>query len=333
MSAQLVNKVALVTGATRGVGKGVALQLALNGAKVYITGRTLSGPEQSLERTAAEIKQRGNGSSGQCIPVQVDHENDREVEGLFKRIEAEQKGQLDILVNCAFKGAGAIFDNPDLKFWESDPVKTWDDINNVGLRNNYICSVYAARLMVPRKQGLIVNITSMGGQQYAFNAAYGIGKAGVDRMSVDCGIELRKSNVACLSLLLGGVKTELTEQMIRDKGDQAVLNLDPNHPFLKKIVLKDVIGDSESVEFAGKCVSHLVNDPKLMSYSSKVIIAAEYAQIKGIRDIDGRVVPSHRQINSAIKLIFPKSLHFVANLVPNFVKVPQVAFDLINSKF
>jgi hypothetical protein len=102
---------------------------------------------------------------------------------------------------------------------------------------------------------------------------------------------------------------------------------------IKQIKLTDVVGDAESTEFAGKCISHLANDPKLMSYSSKILIAAEYAQAKSIRDIDGRVVPSHRQINSAMKLVLPKSLHFVSNFVPNFVKVPQIAFDLMASKF
>lgn len=123
--------------------------------------------------------------------MQCDHEDDKQVESLFKRIEQEQNGQLDILVNSAFKAGNvrnrirppplknfkffefffiskkSIFENANLKFWETDPSKTWDDINNVGLRNNYICTVYASRLMVPRKQGLIVNISSLGGMQYA----------------------------------------------------------------------------------------------------------------------------------------------------------------------
>lgn len=93
------------------------------------------------------------------------------------------------------------------KFFESDP-KQWDDINDVGLRNHYICSTYAARLMVPRKKGLIVNISSPGGQMYLFNVPYGIGKVAVDRMAIDCGIELKEHNVACLSLMLGAVRTE-----------------------------------------------------------------------------------------------------------------------------
>ena len=94
-----------------------------------------------------------------------------------------------------------------------------------------------------------------------------------------------------------------------------------------------MIDDAESPEFPGKVIAALANDPKIMSYTSKVVIAAEYAQHKGIKDIDGRVVPSHRQINSALKLVLPKPLHFISHFVPNFVKVPQVAFDLMTSKF
>lgn len=330
-ASQLLNRVVLVTGATRGVGKGVALQLGQNGAKVYITGRTLQAKTEdgySLERTAKEIKSRG----GVCVPVQCDHESDKDIEELFKQIQEENKGQLDILVNAAFKGADAIFGDQQKSFWETDPVNTWDDINNVGLRNNYICSVYASRMMVPRKQGLIVNISSMGGLQYAFNAAYGIGKAAVDRLSNDCGVELRKSNVACISLLLGGVKTEASAQMLKEKGDKFVLKLDPNS-FLNEIPLSRVMDDCESTEFAGKCIAGLYNEPRLMKYTSKTVIAAEYAQARGIKDVDGRVIPSHRQINSGMKLVLPKSLHFAANLVPDFVKVPQFAFDLLGSKF
>ena len=104
-----------------------------------------------------------------------------------------------------------------------------DDINNVGLRNHYICSVYASRLMVPRKQGLIVNISSFGGQTYIFNVAYGVGKACVDRMAIDCGVELKKHNVASLSLMLGAVRTELTADLISEKGKHLKLKGDPNN--------------------------------------------------------------------------------------------------------
>lgn len=101
-SKPLTGKVALVTGATRGIGKGIALQLGQAGALVYITGRTLKSKDGhgSLEQTAEEIRERG----GKCIPVQVDHENDNQIAQLFQRIDSEQNGVLDILINNAYKG-------------------------------------------------------------------------------------------------------------------------------------------------------------------------------------------------------------------------------------
>jgi len=157
----------------------------------------------SLEATVDEIQQRG----GVAIPCVVDHEKPEQVKELFDRINKEQNGQLDVLVNNAYKGVQTIFQGMRQKFYESDP-KQWDDINDVGLRNHFVCTAYAARLMVPRKKGLIVNISSPGGQMYLFNVPYGIGKVAVDRMAIDCGIELKKHNVACLSLMLGAVRTE-----------------------------------------------------------------------------------------------------------------------------
>ncbi len=165
------------------------------------------------------------------------------------------------------------------------------------------------------------------------NPAYGIGKAAVDRMTQDCGIELRKHNIASIGLLLGGVRTELSEQMLAEKGDRAVLKLDPTHPFLKEIKLKDVIDDSESTQFAGKVIAELGADPDVMKYTSKIVIAAEYAQKHNIKDIDDRKIASHRQINAAMKLVLPKLFHPVAGLIPDFVKLPQFAFDLMGSKF
>jgi dehydrogenase/reductase SDR family protein 1 len=138
----LAEKVVLVTGATRGIGRGIAIQMGEAGATVYITGRTLSSKDGmgSLEETSNEIKQRG----GKCIFVQVDHEDDHQIADLFQRIEDEQNGRLDILVNNAYKGVQTIFESSSKKFWEAKP-DMWDEINKVGLRSHYICTVYASR--------------------------------------------------------------------------------------------------------------------------------------------------------------------------------------------
>ncbi|KAK3085542.1 hypothetical protein FSP39_005011 [Pinctada imbricata] len=203
----LAGKVCLVTGGTRGIGKGVALQLGEAGATVYVTGRTLTPKAGSvggsLTDTEREIAERG----GRCIPVQCDHSKDEEIEKLFEKINKEQSGQLDILVNNAYAAFRVGEDVEKKSFWE-EPVSAWDSVNNVGLRNHYLCTVYAARMMVPRKRGLIVNISSIGGLRYLGDVPYCVGKEALDRMAVDCGHELIKHNVACLSLWPGVVKTE-----------------------------------------------------------------------------------------------------------------------------
>jgi len=199
----LTGRVCLVTGAGRGIGKGIALQLGEAGAIVYITGRT----KANLDECAQEIKARG----GTPIPVQMDHGKDQDVDELFKRIASEQAGKLDILVNNAYAGVNMIFKSTGKKFWETDPIETWDCINGVGLRGHYHCTTLASRIMVENNQGLIVNISSPGGLRYLFNVAYGIGKAGCDRMAADCAFELKKNNVAMISLWPGAVKTEYVQ--------------------------------------------------------------------------------------------------------------------------
>lgn len=133
----LSGRVALVTGATRGIGRGIALQVGQAGATVYVTGRT----KDLIDKTCDEIRERG----GEAVGVVVDHSNDAEVEALFKRIEREQDGKLDLCVNNAYAGVKTIMDNLGTPFWETDPIKMWDDINAVGLRNHYLCSAYAAK--------------------------------------------------------------------------------------------------------------------------------------------------------------------------------------------
>eukprot|EP00058_Branchiostoma_floridae_P004084 XP_002589572.1 hypothetical protein BRAFLDRAFT_224709 [Branchiostoma floridae] len=246
----LSGKVAVVTGATRGIGKGIALQLGEAGATVYITGGDFVLPETlslvgglrrqwPLLSVLTQIEKRG----GKCIPVQCDHEKDDNIKALFDRIEREQNGQLDILVNNAYKAVTGIFESEKKSFWEQDPG-FWDEVNNVGLRNHYICSVYAARLMVLQKKGLIVNISSPGGLQYVFNVAYGIGKTACDRMAADCAHELRKHNVAFVSLWPGAVKTELVTDLLTERPESETAKM---------------FAHTETVEFSGKSIVHLAS--------------------------------------------------------------------------
>jgi len=206
MSPNLSGKICVVTGATKGIGRGIAVQLGAAGAKVYITGRT----KQMLDECAKEIKEHG----GVPVPIQLDHTNDKEVKEVFDKIKREENGRIDVLVNNAFAGVHAISSNQGRPFFTLDPSDQWDSINGVGLRGHYICTVLGSRLMVENKSGLIVNVSSPGGLRYLFNVAYGVGKSGVDRMAADCAVELRRHNVAMVSLWPGPVKTEYVETNI-----------------------------------------------------------------------------------------------------------------------
>ncbi|CAB1317214.1 unnamed protein product [Coregonus sp. 'balchen'] len=224
--------VCLVTGASRGIGRGIALQLSEAGATVYITGRQ----EKTLKETAAQVKERG----GNCVPVVCDSSSDEDIKYLFDQIQREQNGRLDILVNNAYAGVQAIFTNMGKKFWETDPT-IWDSINNTGLRGHYFCSVYASRMMVAQGRGLIVVISSMGGLRYLFNVSYGVGKAACDRLAADTAVELRSRGVASISLWPGAVQTEL---------------------------FRDVFANGETTELSGKCIVELAKGRSVTDYTS-----------------------------------------------------------------
>ncbi|XP_078365326.1 dehydrogenase/reductase SDR family member 1-like [Oculina patagonica] len=304
----LAGKVCIVTGASRGLGKGIALMLAKAGATVYITGRTLDtkeGSPGSLRQTADEI---GQESSGQCIPVKCDHGNDEEVKQLFDKVSREQNGRLDVLVNNAYKGVKAIFENAGKPFYEQ-PLGIWDEINDVGLRSNYVAAWYASKMMVPAKQGLIVNLSSPGGLRYLFNVAYGVGKAATDRMAADMAVELRKQNVACISLWPGAVKTELIQELVLDKAGEGGK---------ASKAASTVFQNPEDVTFTGKAVAWLASDPEIMKKSGRILIVAELAREYGFKDVGGAQPLSLRQVKYHLQRTYPS----LAWMMPEFVHVP-----------
>jgi len=302
----LEGKVVLVTGATRGVGKGIALGLGEAKATVYITGRSLESNSElsgSLQETQSAIEEAG----GKCIPVQVDHSDDEQIRLLFERIDREQQGQLDLVVNNVFSGVQAIRDAYGQPFWQAEP-KLWDAVNNVGLRSHYVTSVYAARIMSQNTQGIICTISSWGGISYLFGAAYGAGKSACDRLAADMAIELKPNNIASIAIWPGIVGTE----QIIDFAQQTNENKD-----------SATLGDGYNWEtplLTGRAIAALANEPNIMQYTGKVQIVAELAQKYNLVDQDGNRPVSLR----SLKFLLPFNVSFLRNylwLIPDF-KIP-----------
>uniref|UniRef100_A0A915JD01 Dehydrogenase/reductase SDR family member 1 n=1 Tax=Romanomermis culicivorax TaxID=13658 RepID=A0A915JD01_ROMCU len=334
----LTGKIAVVTGASRGIGRGIALQLGAAGATVYITGRNKPhDPDSllpSLEDTARDVSKPDivkeleiweqtqlaldnfciTQKGGEGIAIYCDHSKPEEITQLFERIEREHNGKLDILVNNAYSAVEYLFKNIGKCFWEMD-IEAWDEVNNVGLKNHYICSVLAARMMVKHKSGLIVNISSFGGLKYLFNVPYGVGKAAVDRMAADCAHELKNFNVACLSLWPGPVKTEL---VVNEMGKE-------NHNDML-----DLFQNGESTEFAGKCIVHLAQDINVMQKSGRVWLTADLADMYGFSDIDGTQPSNFRSVKF---LVDQAAWHKTAGWIPSWIKLPGWMFALSTSKF
>ncbi|MBD2347219.1 SDR family NAD(P)-dependent oxidoreductase [Anabaena subtropica] len=308
----LEGKVALVTGATRGLGKGIAVGLGEAGAIVYITGRRLNSNSSddvsgSLNDTKAAVEDAG----GVCIPVQVDHSNDEQVRLLFERIQNEQNGQLDLLVNNAYSGVQALTNSQGKPFWNCD-LSLWDACNNVGLRSHYIASVYAAQMMAKRKQGLICTISSWGGMSYLFGAAYGAGKAGCDRLAADMSVELQPYNVTSVSIWPGIVGTELFSRLASQMAEENITDGKTSA----------IAGryNWETPLLTGRVIAKLASEPNVIHRTGRVQIVAELAKQYGLVDQDGNLPVSLRSLRFLIPMALP-GLREYSWLIPD-LKVP-----------
>nr|XP_027775804.1 dehydrogenase/reductase SDR family member 1 [Marmota flaviventris] len=312
MVTPMKGQVCVVTGASRGIGRGIALQLCRAGATVYITGRHMD----TLRATAQEAQSLG----GRCVPVVCDSSQESEVQSLFEQVDREQHGRLDVLVNNAYAGVQTIL-TTNKAFWEA-PASIWDDMNNVGLRGHYLCSVYGARLMVPAGRGLIVVISSPGGLQYMFNVPYGVGKAACDRLAADCAHELRHHGVSYVSLWPGLVQTELLKDYMAEKGyseDSRFKQFGPN------------FSSAESTEMSGKCVVALATDPNILSLSGKVLPSCDLARRYGLQDVDGRPIQDYFSLHSILSHV--SRLGWLASYLPSFLRMPKWIITLYTSKF
>jgi NAD(P)-dependent dehydrogenase (short-subunit alcohol dehydrogenase family) len=278
MTATLDGVVAVVTGATRGIGKGIALELGTAGASVYITGRTTSrrGPlPGTLGETADEIEALG----GTAVPVVCDHRDDAQVRVLFERV-ASDHGQLNILVNNVYSAIDLVpwLNQP---FWQI-PTDSWDQVIGIGARSHYVASALGAPLMLGRTPALIVNVSSSGSVQYAHNVVYGVGKAAVDKMTADMAHELSSHGVAVVSLWPGLVRTELTLMGAEETPDgREVLRLPGEGEF--------DLGHAETPRFSGRAVVALASAPDVMARTGQTCPTAELARAYGFTDVDGRL--------------------------------------------
>jgi NAD(P)-dependent dehydrogenase (short-subunit alcohol dehydrogenase family) len=269
MKSSLTNSIALVTGASRGVGKGVALGLGEAGATVYVTGRSAVDLQDAgkLGGTVAATAAAVSAVGGRGVGILCDHRKDEETEAVLGQIRRDC-GRLDILVNNAWAGYENMFEAGKFTytdpFWEQ-PMWRWDAMFDSGVRAAYVCAAQAARLMTAQNSGLIVNISYWSAQRYLYNTAYGVAKAAIDKMTEYMALELRPYNVAVVSLYPGLVRTESV---------------------LRSAALFD-LSNSESPQFIGRAVAALACDPALISKSGKVLVAAELGLEYGFTDLDG----------------------------------------------
>ncbi len=267
-------RIAVVTGASRGAGRGIAIALGSHGCTVYVTGRSERAGDASLPGTIYETADAVTRAGGRGIPVRVDHAIDGEVEALFARVREEQ-GRLDILVNnaCALHDQLTAPGN----FWEK-PLEIVDMLD-VGLRSGYVASYYAAPLFVAQRSGLVVFTSASGSVHYVFGPAYGAHKAGMDKFAADMAVDFKEYGVAALSIWMGTLLTDRLKMVI--ESDRARFG--------------HLEGKAETPEFTGHVIWALCNDPQLMDMSGRTVIGAEMATRYGIKDQGGRQPSSYRQ--------------------------------------
>jgi NAD(P)-dependent dehydrogenase (short-subunit alcohol dehydrogenase family) len=272
----LSGKVAIVTGASRGIGKGIAVALGATGATVYVTGRTVTPGSYPLPGTVGETAEEVGRRGGIGVPVRVDHADDDQVAALFEQVRNEQ-GRLDLLVNNAFALPEDLTESGP--FWEK-PLSHWDMVD-VGVRSNYVAARHAANMMVPQQSGLIVAISGYAAVTYTYGVVFGMCKTAVDRMARDMAVELEPHNVASLSLWQGLTFTERAQRNLRRSPEMTT-----------QTVTDPAVGCSP--EFPGRVIAALAADPNVMKRSGGTFITAEVARDYGITDVDGKVVPSLR---------------------------------------
>jgi NAD(P)-dependent dehydrogenase (short-subunit alcohol dehydrogenase family) len=339
----LSGRIVIVTGASRGVGRGIAVGLGESGATVFITGRR----SVELEETARLVRESG----GQCFPSICNHERDEDVQAFFANVENYLSSSgaglpLFLLVNNAFAGAHYIAEsqqvplwnksvtNPDVADPSSPPGAYWDKINNVGLRSNYVASIHALRMMIPRGSGLVINISSFGGTVSVFDPVYGAGKCANDRMVSEIAKSLTDpidTGVRMLTLYPGIVSTEIIVKAFESSSVVSGPGVGPSTD-ASTGALQDLMWNAESPVYIGRVIAAIAADSKtttLTRRNGNIVIAAEAGQRYGIRDVNGEERYSLRSLRTLALAAVP-ALHSysIRHLIPD-VYVPWFLVKMV----
>ncbi len=269
MTRPLDGAVALVTGASQGIGQGIAIELGNQGATVWLTARTAAG----LEQTADRIRELG----GTAVARPCDHADDAQVIAVFDELRREA-GQLDVVVNVASPDFTSMVGQP---FWML-PFQAITDSLAVGPRANFVTSALAAPMMIERGGGLIVNISSHGCEDYLLSTPYGAAKAAIEKITHDTALELREHNVAVIGLWPGLVLTDRILAFATEgaSGSCELFGLD--------------LDICESPQFSGRAVVALFTDPHRMARTGRSFFASRLAREYGFTDADGHLPPEVR---------------------------------------
>ena len=280
---ELTDTIALVTGASRGAGRAIALELGAARATVYVTGRSIRGGPTTdkvpgtIDDTAAEVSERG----GTGIAVRCDHTSDADVDALFARIR-DDHGRLDLLVNNVWGG----YEDPNCRpltiapFWEQS-LQQWDRMFTAGVRAHLTASRLAAPLMVPRRRGLIVSTTAnLRALPYMRNLFYDLAKNAVSHLVWAMAQELREHNVAAVALAPGFMRTERIVEAFTRAGAAHALD-GPGGP-------------KETPFYLGRAIVALAADPRVLDKSGELLEVGALAQEYGFTDLDGTQPPPFR---------------------------------------
>lgn len=282
--------ITIVTGASRGAGRGVAVELGAAGATVYVTGRSSRGAPAStydtflaqgglmampgtIEDTADEVTAAG----GRGIAVRCDHSDPEQVRALFEVIEREH-GRLDVLVNNAWGGHETLTSaSLSAPFWEQ-PLTHWTSMFDHGVRNHVIACQAAAPLLMRQRRGLIVTTTFYDrGRYLKGNLFYDLAKAAMNRLAFAVAEELRPHGVTSLAVAPGWMRTEL-----------ALAGFGTDEARWREV---PALARTESPRYLGRAVVALAADPEVQAKSGGVHTAGELAREYGFVDVDGRVIP------------------------------------------